>query len=48
MQRFKITYKLKLATGWQVGYKIVEAYDLSHAIQVADLWHPLIKKVERI
>jgi hypothetical protein len=45
---WKVTYKFKGPSGWQLGYKIVKANSPEDAAKRADLWLPLIKKVERI
>jgi hypothetical protein len=45
---WKVTYKFKGPSGWQLGYKILKANSPEDAIRLADMWPQLIKKVERI
>ena len=45
---WKVTYKFKGLSGWQLGYKTIKANSKEDAIKKADMWPPLIKKVERI
>ena len=45
---WKITYKFKGPSGWQLGYKTLKANSPEDAIRLADMWPKLIKKVERI
>jgi hypothetical protein len=45
---WKITYKFKGPSGWQLGYKTIKANCKEDAIKKADMWPPLIKKVEKI
>jgi hypothetical protein len=45
---WKVTYKFKGPSGWQLGYKTLKANSREDAIRLADMWPKLIKKVERI
>jgi len=45
---WKVTYKFKGPSGWQLGYKTLKANSREDAIRLADMWPQLIKKVERI
>lgn len=45
---WKVTYKFKGPSGWQLGYKTLKANSPEDAIRLADMWPKLIKKVERI
>jgi hypothetical protein len=48
MNNFKVTYKFKIKSGWQIGYRCIQANSKEDAIKKMDMWPPLILKVERL
>jgi len=48
MKYYKITFKLHDGHKWRTAYRIIQANSPEDAIKKADMWPPLIKKVELI
>jgi hypothetical protein len=51
MKRYKITYNYfedVKCTKKLIGFRILEAYDKEHAIQLMSIWDKLIIKVEAL
>lgn len=48
MKTFKITYKFKNEFGWQIGYRVLQANSKEDAVKKADMYEPLIIKIEKV
>lgn len=48
MKYYKITYRFNDGYKWMTAYRTIKANSPEDAIKKADMWPPLIKKVELI
>jgi hypothetical protein len=48
MKQWRVTYKFKGPSEWQLGYMVMFGYDSSHIRDKFPLWEGLIIKIEEI
>jgi hypothetical protein len=48
MRQWRVTYKFKGPSEWQLGYMAIFAYDSQHAREKFPMWSGLIVKIEEI
>jgi hypothetical protein len=48
MKWYKITFQCCDQHGWRIAYKTLKADSVDEAKRLADMWPPLILKVEEI
>jgi hypothetical protein len=48
MKQWRVTYKFKGPSEWQLGYMAIFAYDSQHAREKFPMWPGLIVKIEEI